>query len=672
MDKKQVEKRIEELRKVISHHQRLYHIKDQPEISDEAYDSLMRELISLEEEFQEFDSPLSPSRRVGGDPVEEFKRVRHEVPQWSYDNIFNYEELGEWDQRTKRFIQKTGKKLSGECGYVCEHKIDGLKIILTYKKGELILGATRGNGEVGEDVTENVKTIRSVPLKLEEPLDIIVAGEAWLSESEFERINTEREEEEQPTFANPRNAAAGSIRQLDPSIAAERRLDCFIYDIEKYEGGELESQAEELELLSKLGFKVNPHWELVQGIDEIQEFYEKWKDERTELNYEVDGVVIKLNDRDLQEKLGYTAKSPRFGVAYKFPAEQVTTVVEDIVLQVGRTGIITPVAELRSVTVAGSTVSRATLHNEDEINRLDVRIGDTIILEKAGDVIPKVIKVLTEFRPKDAKPFVFPKRIPECGGGGFIERVPGQAYYRCVDPDSFEQRKRKFEYFVSRKAFDIDGLGEQIIEQLLDAGLIHTFADIFRLKKGDLEVLERFGEKSAENLIDAINDARDVTLDRFLASLSVPHVGEETALLLARTFGSLDAVQHASIEDLEDVEGVGDIVARSVYSWFQDSENKDLVDRLVEEVYIENLSADVEKKEGIAGKTFVLTGSLDTYSRDEAKEKIRNSGGDVSSSVSAKTDFVVVGTDPGSKAQKAEMLGIQTLSEKEFLELLGE
>lgn len=657
---------------MISHHQRLYHVKDEPEISDEAYDSLLRELIDLEIQFPEFDDPLSPSRRVGGKPLDEFRKVRHEVPQWSFDNLFSRGELEEWDARTKRFIEKADGVVEEKIEYVCEHKIDGLKIILTYQQGELVLGATRGNGEVGEDVTENVKTIRSVPLTLTEPVDIIVAGEAWMSEREFERINRAREKEERSIFANPRNAAAGSIRQLDPSIAAERRLDSFIYDVEKFEGRNLATQADELELLEELGFKVNSHWRTCHGVEEIQTFYNEWQDKRTDLEYEVDGVVIKLNDRELQNKLGFTAKSPRFGVAYKFPAEQVTTVVEDITLQVGRTGIVTPVAELRPVLVAGSTVSRATLHNEDEIRRLDVRVGDTIILEKAGDVIPKVVKVLIEFRPDAAKSFKFPTSIPECGGDGSIERVPGQAYYRCVDPNSFEQQKRKFEYFVSKKAFDIDGLGGQIIEQLLDAGLVHTFADIFTLKQGDLEVLDRFAPKSAGNLILAIDAARNVTLGRFLASLSIPHVGEETAHLLARELGSLEALRKATVENLSKVEGVGDIVALSVYKWFRDEVNIDVVERLEEEVNIESLPIETEEKDGITGKTFVLTGSLKTLSRDEAKVRIRQFGGDISSSVSSKTDVVVVGENPGSKAEKAEELGISVLSEDEFLELFRE
>lgn len=672
MEKEKAEKRILDLRKVIAHHQHLYHVKDQPEITDEAYDALLRELIDLESQFPEFDSSLSPSRRVGGPPVDEFKRVRHRVPQWSFDNLFDKKELTKWDARTKRFIKKAGEKISEECEYVCEHKIDGLKIIFTYKKGELVLGATRGDGEVGEDVTENVKTIRSLPLMLNEPIDIIVAGEVWLSESEFERINQEREKEEKQVFANPRNAAAGSIRQLDPTIAAKRRLDSFIYDIESIDNRVLSTQAEELELLKELGFKVNPHWEVCRGTEEIQTFYTTWQKKRVDLEYEVDGVVIKLNDRGLQEKLGYTAKSPRFGVAYKFPAEQVTTVVEDITLQVGRTGIITPVAELRPVRVAGSTVSRATLHNEDEIKRLDVRIGDTVILEKAGDVIPKIVKVLKEFRTGDEKRFSFPDRIPECGGDGSIERVPGQAYYRCVDPNSFEQQKRKFEYFVSRKAFDIDGLGTQIIEQLLDVGYVHDFADIFKLKQGDLEVLNRFAEKSAENLIKSIDSARTVILPRFVAALSIPHVGEETAHLLARAFGSLHRIREASINELQKIEGIGDIVAASVYNWFQDKDNQKLIEKLQKEVSIEENESRGKEKEGVAGKTFVLTGTLDTLTRDEAKQMIRDAGGDLSSTVSSKTDFVVVGDNPGSKAEKAQELGVTILSEKEFLEKLSD
>ncbi|HEX8974563.1 MAG TPA: NAD-dependent DNA ligase LigA, partial [Patescibacteria group bacterium] len=546
--------RIEKLRKEIDRHRRLYYVLDQPEISDEAYDSLMVELEKLEREFPEFLSPTSPTQRVGGEPLKSFKKVRHVTRQWSFDDVFDFAELKAWEDKLKRMIEKTGLK-SEKLEYVCEMKIDGLKMILTYENGNLTQGATRGDGVVGEDVTHNIKTIQSVPLELAHDADVIVVGECWLGKKELARINEERKKKGEALFANTRNAAAGSIRQLDPKIAASRRLDSFIYDLDALgsstpkmqKGVELPlTQMEELDLLEKLGFKVNKERRLCKSIDEVQKFYESWTDKRDKQDYEIDGIVIKVNSRILQEALGYTGKAPRWGVAYKFPAQQVTTVVEDIQVQVGRTGALTPVAHLRPVRVAGSVVSRATLHNEDEIKRLDVRIGDTVVIRKAGDVIPEVVEVVKNLRSGKEKMFKMPKKCPICGSAvekkaigvsphpsrsnrdtlSQRERGEMSAALFCTNPKCFAVELQSIIHFVSRKGFDIVGLGDKIVEQLMQEGLISNAADIFELTKGDLEPLERFADKSAENLIEAIEKSKRIPLEKFLYALGIRFVGE--------------------------------------------------------------------------------------------------------------------------------------------------
>lgn len=673
ISKSDAKKRIDELRRVVNRHRYLYHVKDAPKISDEAYDSLFRELEELEGKYPDLVSDSSPTQRVGDEPVDEFRKTTHEVRQWSFDNVFDHNELIKWDERVKRFAEKEGYR-KNDVNYMAELKIDGLKIVLTYKNGKLVQGATRGNGIVGEDVTSNVRTIQSIPLELEEDIDIIVGGECWLSHTEFERINKERKERGEPLFANPRNAAAGSIRQLDPRIAAKRRLDSFIYDIENITPkGNVKApltQEGELALLEKLTFKVNPNRTLCKTIDEVESFYNEWVKKKGKTEYEVDGLVLKINRLDIQRALGFTAKSPRFGVAYKFPAEQVTTVVEDIVLQVGRTGVITPVAQLRPVRVAGSTVSRATLHNEDEIKRLDVRIGDTVVIQKAGDVIPDIVAVVTELRDGTQKPYIFPKKVAGCGGDGSIERIPGQAAHRCTHGGGFEEHRRTFHYFVSKKAFDIDGLGPNIIDQLLEEGLISDYSDIFTLQEGDLLALEGFKEKSACNLIESIEESKHITLGRFITALQIREVGEETAHLLAREFGSIEKLRKAKKEELESVSGIGDVVAEAIVSWFKELKNRETLEKLLDHIEIESPRETIRDAK-LSGKTFVLTGSLRSLTRDEAKEKIRSLGGDVSSSVSKKTDYVVRGEDPGSKYDRAQELGVTILSEDEFLSLIS-
>lgn len=667
---KQARERVEKLRTVIDKHRYLYHVLDKPDITDEAYDSLMEELRLIEERFPDLKTPESPTQRVGGEPLESFKKVTHEVRQWSFDDVFDHEGLLKWEARAKRFAVDSPELSREKFSYCTELKIDGLKIILTYKNGLLVRGATRGNGVVGEDITHNLKTIQSIPLSINKKIDLIVVGEAWMKKGELARINKAREKNGEPLFANTRNAAAGSLRQLDPKIAAKRRLDSFIYDIDKIKGAPMPpTQEGELKLLEELGFKVNLHHHVAKDIAAVESYYQEWIGKKDKEDYGIDGIVIKINPRLIQEALGYTGKSPRWGVAYKFPAEQVTTVVEDILLQVGRTGVLTPVAHLRPVLVAGSTVSRATLHNEDEIKRLDVRVGDTVVLQKAGDVIPDIVSVIKDLRTGKEKSYIFPKSVPDCGGP--IERIPGQAAYRCVNKNSFAQKRRKFYHFVSKHAFDIEKMGPRVTDALLDNNLIASYDDIFTLKKGDLLALPRFGEKSVENLLASIEKSRTIDLSRFLIALSIEHVGEETAEDIARAFKTIDAIARSSKEDFERIEGVGGIVAQSLFSWFHNEVNKKLLGRLLKEVNIR----EGKTVRGVAlpfhGKTFVLTGTLSTLSRDEAKKRIKSFGGHVAGSVSASTHFVVAGEDPGSKYDNAKRLGVKILTEGEFLKILA-
>ncbi len=664
--------RLEKLKETINHHRYLYHTKDTPEISDEAYDSLVHELEALEREYPELKTNDSPTERVGGEPLKEFVKVTHAVQQWSFDDVFNTATLEKWNEKVGNFIKKSGVE-DESVEYCCELKIDGLKVILTYEDGVLVRGATRGDGTVGEDVTENIKTIKDIPLTLKKKVSLIAVGEAWIGKSELAKINKERERKGEALYANTRNLAAGTLRQLDPKVVAGRNLHVFVYDVENFDGGKLETQSKELELLAELGFVTNPHTKVCKSLAEVEKFYTQWTEKKDSLEYGLDGIVLKINSRKIQEALGYTGKSPRWGVAYKFPAEQVTTVVEDIVFQVGRTGVVTPVAHLRPVLVAGSTVSRATLHNEDEIKRLDVRIGDTVIIQKAGDVIPDIVQVVTSLRTGKEKPFKWPTHVPLCGGDGAIERVPGQAAWRCVVKDSYEQQKRKLHYFASKGALNIEDMGPKIIDQLLDAELISEYADIFTLEKGDLVVLPRFAEKSADNLLASIEKARKTTLPRFLISLSIPQVGEETAHDIANHFKTIEKVRSATEEELLAISGIGPIVAESVVAFFKGRKNIKIVDDLLKYIKIDNITSPksgLGLQSGVLGKTFVLTGTLQTMSRDEAKEKIRALGGNVSSSVSKETDYVVAGESAGSKLDKAQELGVKLLSEDQFVEML--
>ena len=667
--------RYEKLKAAINHYRTQYHVHDIEEIPEAARDSLMHELAEMEREYPGLITSDSPTQRVAGTPLAQFKKIPHLVPQWSFNDAFSPEDIREFDVRVKRFLKEPFGEVASVV-YVCELKIDGLKIVLTYENGLLKNAATRGDGVVGEDVTHNIRTIESVPLSLSRPIDITVEGEVWLSEKQLKAINAEREKNGEALFANPRNAAAGSIRQLDPKIAAARKLDTFIYDVARTSEAFPPTQWEELEYLRELGFKVNPNARLAGDAEEVIEYWKEWQKKGRHQGYWIDGVVLKVNEKKYEDALGYTGKAPRFAIAFKFPAEQVTTVVEDIVLQVGRTGVLTPVAHLRPVSVAGSVVSRATLHNEDEIDRLDVRVGDTVILQKAGDVIPDIVRVLPEMRTGKEKKFTWPERVEECGGDGRIERVPGQAAWRCVYKDSFAVRRRVFHLFVGKSALDIVGCGKKTVDLLLEQGLLHEFDDLFTLKEGDVLALPGFAEVSAQKLIEAIAKAKTTTLARLITGLSIPHVGEETAILLARRFKHLEDIAAASEEELNAIEGIGNIVAAAIVQWFAEQKHRVLRERLEKLLTIQNPDFAVGATPGahqpFAGKTFVLTGTLPTLSRDEAKKKIRTLGGDISSTVSKKTDYVVAGAEAGSKLDKAQELGVKILSEKEFLAMCGD
>ncbi len=689
MDREQARNRILKLREEVDRHRLLYHSNDAPEISDEAYDSLFHELLRLEEEYPEYRTDTSPTTRVGGEPLEKFEKVRHVSRQWSFDDIFDGDELRAWDERVRKWLVKVG--ITTEPTYCCELKIDGLKVVLTYEDGDFVRGATRGDGEVGEDATRNLRTIRSIPLRLPQPISMTVIGEAWLPEAELVRINREREAAGEAPFANVRNAAAGSLRQLDSKITASRRLDSFAYDVDSIEGAPApDTQIGELDLLRGLGFNVNPNASRCEKLSEVEDYYRKWTDRRHDLPYALDGIVIKVDARSTQEALGYTAKAPRFAIAYKFPAEEATTVVEDIGIQVGRTGVLTPVAHLRPVRIAGTVVSRATLHNADEIARLGVRIGDTVIIRKAGDIIPEILGVVTNLRSGAERDFSMPDKCPICGGDvarramGEREGKASVALY-CENPKCFAVELEKIIHAVSRKGFDIDGLGEKIVEQLLSEGLISDMADIFDLTEGDLLPLQRFGEKSVANLVAAIRDSKRIPFRKFIFALGIRHVGEESAILIAghlhelfpkRLVGLKDIVERfpsVSAERWAEIPGFGEKSGRSLAEWFNEEANIRLLGKFVEfGVEPEFPKVDATRQDGsLFGKSVVVTGALSRFTRDEAKDIIRKNGGHPAGSVSAKTDFVLAGEDAGSKLSKAKALGVRVLSEDEFLAMVG-
>lgn len=665
------EERIKKLRQLVAHHQRLYHQEDAPEISDEAYDSLVRELRGLEGVGEEAESVAN---RVGAAPSLAFAKVRHQVRQWSLNNVFSETELFDWEDQLRRRLAAEGIS-NPDLTYDVGHKLDGLKVVLTYEKGRLVRAATRGDGVTGEDVTHSARTIADIPAVLPNKVSLTCVGEVWLSEKEFLRINEERKRDELPLFANPRNAASGSLRQLDPSVTASRKLSIIVYDLDSIEvaGSKLAmptTQTEELAVLSSLGFPTGRHGRLAKDVKEVMKYYEHWKSRRGALPYGVDGIVVKVDDINLQRRLGYTAKAPRFAIAFKFPAEQATTIIEDIVLQVGRTGVVTPVAHLRPTLIAGSMVSRATLHNEDQIKRLDVRVGDTVILQKAGDVIPEIVSVVMALRPAKTKAYKFPRKVDGCGGDGSVERVPGEAAWRCVTLDSDLIHRRRLYHFVSKHAFNIDGVGPRVLDLLLEEGLIKEPADLFTLKIGDLIDLPGFKEKAARNVVEAIETARTVELGRLLVALSIGNVGEETARLIAGHFGSIDKIRNAGVAEMSALHGVGEVVADSVVTWMQNKANRRKLDTLLPYLKIP-APAQNQFKTALTGKTLVFTGTMPTLARDEAKGMARSAGATVTETVSRKTDYVVTGESAGSKAEKAKALNIPLITEAEFLELIG-
>jgi DNA ligase (NAD+) len=687
MDKKEAQERIEKLTQEVEKHRVSYHVDDAPSISDEAYDALFHELLRLEETYPEFRAPNSPTSRVGGEILSTFKKVAHRHQQWSFDDVFNQEGLRLWCERIERMLGKEG--ITDKPTYVCELKIDGLKVILTYEDGMFVEGATRGDGSIGENVTENLKTIHSIPLALSKPLSGVFVGETWLPEAELARINKERKASGEALFANPRNAAAGTIRQLNPQVVAERKLRTFVYDVDEVLGEGVripETQSEELHLVKDLGFLVNPHYRHVQDVDAIQAYYEEWAAKRHELSYGLDGIVIKVNERKLQEALGYTSKSPRFGVAYKFPAEQTTTIVESVEVQIGRTGALTPVAHLRPVHVAGSTVSRATLHNFDEIKRLDVRIGDTIILQKAGDIIPEIVSVLVDLRSGKEIKVVVPETCPLCGSPTekqkMGEREDVSAALYCSNKNCYAVELQNIIHGVSKKAFNIVGLGEKVVEQLMIEDLVNDLGDIFTLTEGDLLPLERFAPKSTEKLLLSIANSKAIAGHKFLYALGIRHIGEETAEML---FEALPEIHQAkptewgrallglSREKVEGINGIGKAVAESLREWVENQSKMLLLEKL-EQAGVTLIYKNKQTKENeiFGGKVFVLTGELSSFTRDEAKDMIKQYGGSVTNSVTKKTNFVLAGEKPGSKYQEAMKLGTIILSEEEFKKMLSE
>lgn len=667
MNKQDVKLRIEKLKKEINHHRYLYHVLDKQEISEAALDSLKHELYVLEQEHPEFITSDSPTQRIGGKPLDKFHKIKHKVRQWSFNDAFSEEEILDFDKRIQKILSEQGEKNNQSLDYTAELKIDGLHVVLTYEKGLLKFGATRGDGKIGEDVTQNLKTIESIPLKLNQEIDVIVEGEVFMSKDIFEKLNKEKTKKGEAPFANPRNAAAGAIRQLDPQVVKERKLSCFIYDLSFIRDFSVpETQAAELEFLKSLGFKVSDKWRHISRIEEVFDFWKHWQKAKEKENYWIDGIVLKLNKRNYQESVGYTGKAPRWAIAYKFPAEQTTTVVEDIKIQIGRTGALTPVAHLVPVVVAGSKVSRATLHNQDEIGRLDVRIGDTVVIQKAGDIIPEVVSVVLGLRDGSEKKFVMPKKCPFCNSE--VIKKEGEVAHYCPNKNCFAVELRKLSHFVSKKAFNIEGLGPNKIKQLAEEGLVSDFADIFELKKGDLEALDRFGEKSADNLLESIEKSKKVSLSRFIYALGIRHVGEEMSITLGRRFSDIEDIEKISQEELEGIEDVGPIVAESIFEYLHNAENLALIEKILKAgVEIQKEERGLQK---LSGLSFVLTGTLANYSRDGAKEIIRSLGGQIHSSVSKNTNYLVAGEKAGSKLKDAQKLGVNIINEGEFLRLI--
>ncbi|MGE5242515.1 MAG: NAD-dependent DNA ligase LigA [Bacteroidota bacterium] len=661
-------KRAETLRRELNHHNYLYYVLDQPVISDAQYDKLLRELQELERAHPGLITPDSPTQRVGAAPSKEFGEVRHAIPMTSMDNAFSDEELGEWDQRVRK-----GLEAGDEIAYTAEPKFDGTSVSLRYENGVLTQAGTRGDGSTGEDVTVNVRTIRTVPLHLQGkgwPKVVEVRGEVVIPKKDFERLNAEQLKQGGKVFANPRNAAAGSLRQLDPRVTASRPLSFFPWGLGETSEPVARRYSEVVKNLKDWGFRATEFFRVVHGADGCLKYHQEILAKRDKLPFEIDGVVYKVDDLSARDRLGFTARAPRWAVAHKFPAHEENTVVEDIMASVGRTGVITPVAVLKPVQVSGVTVTHATLHNQDEVERKDVRVGDTVVVRRAGDVIPEVVAVIREKRPRGTKPWHMPKKCPVCGSE--VIREEEEAAHRCMGGlVCSAQRMGALLHFASRHAMDIEGLGDKLVQQLVDKGLVKTVADLYRLKKDVLADLERMAEKSAQNLLDQIEKSKNTTLARFLHALGVPQVGEATAQLLADHFGAIDEIMDAKRETLEQIHGIGPAMAEDIYKFFHEKHNREVIRALIKAGIHWPKPTRVKMDSPLAGKIFVLTGGLASMSRDEARRKLQELGAKVTDSVSKKTDYVIVGEEPGSKADKAKALEITILNEKEFLKLIG-
>lgn len=658
MDKTQAKKRIDELNKLTAYYATKYYDDDKPEISDFEYDMLMNELKNLEKEFPEFVSKNSLTQKVGGTVKEGFEKVEHSVPLQSLQDVFSLEEVQEFCLK----MQKEDPNVF----YVVETKIDGLSVALEYKNGEFVRGATRGNGLVGEDVTDNLKTIKHIPKKLKEPIDIIVRGEVFIGKEDFEALNDTLDEDEK--FANARNLAAGSLRQMDSKIAASRPLDIFIFNVQKCDTINFTSHYESLKYLQKIGFNINPVLIPCDTVRKVKNAIEKIGNERPTLNFGIDGAVVKVDNLALREKIGTTFKTPKWAVAYKYPPEQKETILKDIICQVGRTGAVTPMAILEPVVVAGSKISKTTLHNEDFVKEKDLRIGDTVVIQKAGDVIPEVVRAVTEKRTGEEKEFQMPTVCPVCGGQ--VVRIPGQAVTKCIGIECPARNLRNIEHFASKEAMNIEGLGEKVIKQLYDTGLIHNIADIYSLKLEDIAGLKKNGKKFAENLINGINKSKQNNLDRLITALGIEQVGAKSAKILAKKFKTMDALAKANFGTLTFVEEVGQITANSVREFFMQDQTKDLLKKLKAAGVNMTLIEDTGKDKRFNEQTFVLTGTLENYTREEASNIIESFGGKTSASVSKKTSYVLAGEDAGSKLVKAQSLGVKIITEKEFEEMI--
>jgi DNA ligase (NAD+) len=661
--KSAAEQKIKSLREQIRKHDYRYYVLNQPQISDKKYDELLSELKRLEQQNPELITSDSPTQRVSGQPIEGFKQVRHSAPMLSIDNTYNADELRDFDERVAKGL---GNK---NYSYVVELKIDGLAISLRYEKSLLVLGATRGDGTTGDNVTNNIRTIKAIPLSLDGDVpDVLeVRGEVYMPKKAFEKLNEEREQEGLPLFANPRNAAAGSLKLLDAKITSQRKLSFFAYSLGKVNKSFAKTHYESLEKFKKIGLPVNPNIKKAADIDAVIEICNKWKKKRYELGYQIDGMVIKVDRFDQHDSLGATGRAPRWCISYKFAAEQAETKVLSIDVQVGKTGNLTPVANLEAVQLAGTTVRRASLHNFDEIDRLDVRIDDTVIIEKAGEIIPQVVEVKKEFRAKGAKPFARPVKCPVCGSK--VQKDEEGVYIKCASASCPAQLKEKLRYFAGRDQMDIENLGPAVIEQLVDGKIVKDFGDLYSLEAETLAGLERMAQKSAQNIIDGIEKSKTQSLDRLIAALGIRHVGVQNAEILAQQFGSIEKIEKATVEELTQIEQIGPVLAKSIYEYFHDNNNLEVIDKLIT-AGVNPKQKQIKKSDELAGKTFIVTGTLENYSRAEIEQVIKQHGGKVSSSISKKTDYVLAGTDPGSKLDKALKLGVKVINEKQFLTML--